>query len=99
MTPQPRRVRNFWLRAYAQDHDNSVSTGPTAADQGMDVELFQRSAGEAVNVADILCRWLDGSLTTTIRPNRRAAPAWVEMPDGSILDLPIGATVVITTAR
>lgn len=59
-------VRNFWIRAHADGATRSVEAGPRAADGGMDITLYQRTAGEVVEVLTILCRWLDGTLTTTV---------------------------------
>ena len=94
----PRNVRNFWLRARA-DGLTKVETGPRAADGGMHITLLQRSSGEVVEALDILCRWLDGKLTSTLRPNRRWVQVEIEYPDGTVVDVPMDAVIRITSYR
>ena len=92
----PRNVRNFWLRARADGAAHSVETGPRAGDGGMDIELFQRDSGEVHSALDILCRWLDGTLTATVHLPEGAVLTW---PDGQQVELHRGSEIRITTSR
>jgi len=66
MTATPRIVRNFWLES-STDDGRHVGTGPRAKDGGMDVTLYQRSAGSVTEALSILCRALpDGTLRVRV---------------------------------
>lgn len=91
-----RNVRNFTVRARADGAAHSVEAGPRAGDGGMDIELSQRADGEVTDAADIRCRWLDGTLRTTIRLPEGAVLVW---PDGQRVALHRDTEVEIVTSR
>lgn len=59
----PKHVRNFWARVEVDGREHALAGGPAARDGGMDLTVYQRSAGEVVEALSVTCRALpDGTL-------------------------------------
>lgn len=72
----PRNVRNFWMTARVDGREHELSGGPAARDGGLDVTVYQRSAGEPVEALSVTCRALpDGTLRLRVWQPGAAEPA------------------------
>ena len=61
----PRNVRNFW--GSIESEGRTVETGPSRKDEGIDITIYQRNAGEVTRA--ITARgWVedDGTLVLTV---------------------------------
>lgn len=66
----PRNVRNFWIEGSTDGRASAIKGGPVSKDGGIDLTIYQRTAGDVMKAASIygIAR-SDGTLALVIEAN------------------------------